>query len=403
MKPAALIAALLLSAAPTLAQTRIATVRDPARLVAMGERMERNGDPLAATVFYERALDLAPSNVGALRAAGENALKRGDAAAAMAHFSALANAEPRNAQALIGLGSALVLNHKPQDALATLQRATDLGGDKGQIAAQRGLAYDLAGEARNAQLAFAEALSVNPQDSSATQRMALSLALSGDNGAAMTLLQRFGPEPGSAEVRRTLALVHALGGRMDDAAQICASLMPMDEARRMQSFYAQLPRLGPRDRALAVHFGTLPGAAPGRPIPLSSAVQLAKAVAPAAASEPGTIGPAEAVITPEAATPGMAPVAPEVLRARPRLWVQLVSVTDAGKLPDEWRRLRGAAGEAVEGQLAYVQRAGPANRLLIGPFASDAAVRATLARLKARRVPAIPNRTPAGADIAPLS
>ena len=366
------------------------TVSDPARLVDMGERIERQGDLLAATVFYERALDLSPDQPLALRAAANNALKRGAIAVAAHYFAAWADAEPRNPEALIGLASGLTFEGRSREALAALQRAADLGGAKASIAAQRGLALDLEGDAATAQAAYAEALNANPADPITTQRMAISLALGGDNGAAMTLLQRFGAEPESAEVRRTLATVHALGGRLESAADIAASLMPIAQARRMQDFYAQLSRLTPRERAFAAHFGVLPAS---RPVTPSKPVLASSALA----------APPVAVATPATTTAGQPPLSPQLLKARPRLWVQLVSMTDPGKLPGEWQRIRKMAGGSIDGQVAYVQRAGALNRLLIGPFASDGAARNMVASLKARRLPAVLNRTPAGADIGALN
>jgi len=386
-----LLASALLVAAGATAQERHATIRDPVRLVAMGDRMERQGDPLAATVFYERALDFSPAYAPALRAAGANALRRGDVAAASRHYAAWANAEPRNPDALIGLASSLVLERRPREALALLGRAADLGGDKGRISAERGIALDLEGDTAGAQAAYAAALETAPSDPVVTQRMALSLALAGQNGAAVTLLQRFGAEPEAAEVRRTLALVHALGGRFEDAAGIAASLMPLDEARRMQAFYAQLPRLNPRDRALAVHFGKSPGTLP----PPAAPVQVATAAALVAA-------PAATAVAAMPTAPSPRPLSPQLLKARPRVWVQLVSMADAAKLPSEWRRIRGTAGVAAEGQLAYVQRAGAVHRLLVGPFAGEWAARRMIASLRAKRVPAVLNRTPAGADVVAL-
>lgn len=385
-----------LLASSVAAQERIVTVRDPARLVAMGERIEIQGELLPATVFYERALELAPSFPAALRAAGANAIKRGAWDAAAHYYATWANIEPRNPEALIGLGNSLLLHRRSREALAVLQRAADLGGDVVAIARLRGVAFDLEGDAKNAQAAYAEVINAVPADGVATQRMALSLALAGDNGAAVTLLQRFGPEPDAAEVRRTLATVYALGGRFDDAADIVASIMPLDEARKMQSFHRRLPQLGPRDRALAVHFGILPGAATPAP-PIVQAPRW---------DQPGMYGVAASAVTPPdmgAAKPLPQPLAPDLLKARSRLWVQLASSANPAKLAGEWRHIRETASETMAGQIPYVQRAGPHNRLLIGPFDSASAARVTVAKLKARRVASVLNRTPVGADLAPLN
>ena len=51
----------------------------------------------------------------------------------------------------------------------------------------------------------------------------------------------------------------------------------------------------------------------------------------------------------------------------------------------------------------FVQRSGANHRLLVGPFASSRDAEALIRQLKARRVGAVVNRTPAGADLQPLA
>ena len=415
-------AAVALLALPAMAQ-RISGNDDPARLVALGERLERQGELTGAMVFYDRALQFDPAYPLALRAAAANAMARGAGAEAARYYSTWANAEPRNPDALIGLASTLIVQQKPDEALALLQRAEDLNGHKGRIGAQRGIALDLQGNTAAAQAAYAVALDANTGDASTTQRMALSLALGRQDGAALTLMKRFGSEPESAEVRRTLALIHALGGRQADAAEIAASIFTLADAQKMRAFYAQLPRLTLRERALAVHFGMLPGSAPimaaasssprpmpapVAPIPSGPAPSTITATpVPPPAPRPSTPAPAPSQVTkaPVTTAPPVAatPISASQLAARPRIWVQVSSLADASRLNVEWRRVRGAAGEALVGQLPYVQRAGATNRLLVGPYATEAAARQAVARLKARRVDSLINRTPAGANLVPLT
>lgn len=415
-------AAVALLALPAMAQ-RASGNDDPARLVALGERLERQGELTGAMVFYERALLIDPAYPLALRAAATNAMARGVGAEAARYYSTWANAEPRNPEALIGLASTLIIQQKSDEALALLQRAEDLNGNKGRIAAQRGIALDLQGNTAAAQAAYAVALDANTGDAITTQRMALSLALGRQDGAALTLMKRFGNEPESAEVRRTIALIHALGGRQADAAEIAASLFPLAEAQKMRAFYAQLPRLTLRERALAVHFGMLPGAAPIAAVAATTPIPR-RAPAPAAPIPTGPVqptitatpvppapirtptpAPSQVTTAPITTAPPVAaqPISSSQLAARPRIWVQVSSLADASRLNVEWRRIRGAAGDALGGQLAYVQRTGTTNRLLVGPYATEAAARQAIARLKARRVDAIINRTPAGANLVPLT
>lgn len=260
MRRLAAIAVWALLTFPAAAQ-RIPGNDNPARLVALGERLERQGELAGAMIFYDRALQFDPGFVSAFRAAAANAMARGADSEAGHYYSTWAGREPRNPEPLVGLASTLITPQRPEEALVLLQRAEDLGGHLGRIAAQRGIAFDLLGDPAAAQRAYAVALDADPGDALTTQRMALSLALSGQDGAALTLMKRFGSEPESAAVRRALALIHALGGRRTDAAELAASLAPIAEARKMRAFYAQLSRLAPRDRAVAVHLGTLPSEA----------------------------------------------------------------------------------------------------------------------------------------------
>lgn len=298
--------------------------------------------------------------------------------------------------ALVELGRRPIAQRRPDEALAVVGQAAEGGGARIAIALQRGIALDLKGDFAAAQQAYAAALAAEPTDPETVQRMALSLALAGKSGAAQTLLQRLGAEGGSA--RRTLALVHALGGRQADAAEIAMASMSIDEGRRMRAFYAELARLPLRDRAAAVHLGALPG---------DPAPAMAAAV-PTATPVQSRDQPAQFVVTsvgsPDFATaPAARQALPSgLLAARPRIWVQLSSVADAAALEAEWQRIRRSAGEAVDGQPSYVQRTGTMNRLLIGPFASDAAARAVIGKLRAKRLDAVLNRTPAGANLAPL-
>lgn len=295
--------------------------------------------------------------------------------------------------ALIRQGRALVLQRRPEEALPLLDQAAELGAPRATVAAQRAIALDMTGELRAAQQDYTLALAANPGDAETVQRMALSLALSGNSGAALTLMQRLGSETGGA--RRTLALVHALGGRLSDAAEIAAATASIDEARRLRAFYADLPKLPLRERAIAVHMAALPDAP-------AAAMAAAVPVAPSSARS------AEIVVTPidspafAAAPVGRVAVPAAMLAARSRLWVQISSSPDRATLGGDWDRLRAAAGDVLDGQTPYVQRFGPHNRLLVGPFATEGTARALIARLKARRLDAILNRTPAGAELVPL-
>lgn len=394
--PVAVIAAFLFALPAYAQQTRpssgLSALSDPAKLVAMGRQFEKRGDLVQAMTFYDHALSVDPKNGPALLAAGENALRRNDGQAAFTYFSALAAADPKSAAAQLGLGASLVMRQQPLQGLAALRRAAELGAPVAKVAAQRGLAYDLSGDPRSAQIAYAEALAFEPNNIETAQRMAVSLAISGGRAAALQLMRRFGADDAnSVEVRRTLALIYAVTGDLDTANEIAASILSPEDAKLLAGFFAELPGLSPHDKLMAAHFGRLPAQrqSPTRP-PVAAADQ--PAIAAAAPR------PAPSPQLPPAAQP--LPLAQ--LRASPRVWVQLSSNRDRAMLGPGWARLQGLGKGLVDGQRPYVQRVGGTSRLLIGPFPNFAQAKSAAARLKARGIPSLPITTPAGADLAPL-
>jgi Flp pilus assembly protein TadD len=370
-------AALLLLLAALLAQpadarrkaTGAAALRDPVRLVEMGKRLEAQGDLANAAQFYERALNADATSAVALEAAGGNALRRGDGASAFGYFAGWASQDRTNPRAMLGLGASLILRQQPDEALPVLARALELGAPRGAVAAQKGLALDLLGQQRDAQIAYAEAIAADPADRTNPQRMALSLAISGDRAAALRMMGRFADDTSSVDVRRTLATVHALSGSLAVAEEIGAATLPPEQARAVAAFHAGLSRLSPAQKAAAVHFGRVAGPALAAALP-----------------------PPEAAPPPEGAT----------ISDAPQIWVQVLSTPNRASLPAEWRRIARDAGAAVDGLGVSVQPTGTTNRLLLGPMPDQGAATALVRRLAERRVAAIVNRTAAGTPLEPL-
>lgn len=407
---ATLVAILLFTAPVAFAQQRAASglsaLRDPTKLVAMGKQLEERGDLVQAMTFYDHALTVDPRNPAALAAAGENSLRRNDGQLAFDFYSKLAASDPKSATAQLGLGASLVMRQQPLQGLAALRRAAELGAPVAKVAAQRGLAYDLSGDSRSAQIAYAEALAFEPNNIETAQRMAVSLAISGSRAASLQLMQRFGAnDTNSLELRRTLALIYAVTGDLATANEIAASILSAEDARVLAGFFAQLSGLSRHDKLMAAHFGRLPGSkTPPAPTPASAkraAVQPAQTPALAAPAS-GPSAPPKPVAVPPQPLPVAKPLPLAQLRASPRVWVQLSSNRDRAMLAPGWARIRWLGRGLVDGQVPHVQRAGGTNRLLIGPFANIAQARSAVARLKARRISALPITTPAGADLAPL-
>lgn len=436
MRAAAALLLLAATADPSLAQARkekddaaVAALNNPARLVTIGDHARTSSDFMLALSFYERALGIDPGFVPALRASTEVAL-------AMRMLQALSYAErwvratPKDGLAHLAVGAALVQQNRPTEAQKSFALSEAAGGPPAAIAMQRGLAFDLLGQSRNAQIAYADAMQRVPGDRSVVEHLALSLAIGGDNEAAMQLLQ---PEAekasGQPSFERTLVLVHALGGRLDLARRIAtANLSPQASAAAGDVLERITSLPTPAAKAAAVHLGILPDV--GRPAREAPATVQAPAPAPQQTAppppEPETVAQAPVIEAPPPRAPEPVPAKPaaeQPVAARPapkpeplpaglpklsaaqlkaaHVWLQLSSSPDRALVASDLARFKRKAS-AIGNYNAYVQDAGGTHRLLIGPFRSADDAQKVSRRLKAAGVDSYINRAPAGSAIAPL-
>jgi Flp pilus assembly protein TadD len=238
---AALGAGMWLAGGPALAQTNGTLSGE-----SSGNSLSRNLHTLAEN----------PRSLPALMGAGQAALSLGDARAALTFFARAEEVAPRDGRIKMWMGSALVQLEQPKAALKFFRDATDLGVPEADVARDRGLAFDTAGDPRRAQRDYRLALQNGP-DPEVTRRLALSLAISGDRNAALQLLD---PQLASGDraAERTRALVLALTGDLAGAGRVVQASMPGAPGEAMMPFLARLPSLSYADRALAVHLGRFP-------------------------------------------------------------------------------------------------------------------------------------------------
>jgi hypothetical protein len=65
-----------------------------------------------------------------------------------------------------------------------------------------------------------------------------------------------------------------------------------------------------------------------------------------------------------------------------RIWVQVATGRDKAALAFDWRRMTREAPKKLGGKTAYISAWGQTNRLLTGPFPSDAAANSFIAQLR---------------------
>ncbi|MFN3474331.1 MAG: SPOR domain-containing protein [Blastomonas sp.] len=204
-------------------------------------------------------LALNPGDIDALIDGGNAALLLGDPQAAIGFFARADEMSPGNGRVKAGLGSGLLLNENPYEALRLFEEAKRLGVPESVFAADRGLAYDLVGNSSAAQADYELALRRGGDDET-IRRYALSLAIAGDRTAAEAQLDPL-LRKRDAAAWRTRAFVLAVSGDAQGAIAIADATMPKRMAASIEPFFRFMGRLTPAQQAAAAHFGQFPQAA----------------------------------------------------------------------------------------------------------------------------------------------
>jgi hypothetical protein len=104
------------------------------------------------------------------------------------------------------------------------------------------------------------------------------------------------------------------------------------------------------------------------------------------------------------------PVSPEQVRTaanqqaeKPRIWLQLASGSNAGALPDQFKRLSSRYKDLFDGISGYVSEGPDRARLLIGPFKSSRDAEVFAEDLASVNVDAFSWTSPAGQAVRKLT
>jgi Flp pilus assembly protein TadD len=300
------------------------------------------GDAASTLSVHLRTLAANPRDLFALLGAGQSALAVGDPNAALGFFARAEELAPSNGRAKAGLATALVQLEKADDALPLFGQAVSLGVSEGEIAADRGLAYDLRGDNRRAQKDYALALKRGADDE-VTRRYALSLAISGDRDAAIEMLDPLLRKQDRA-AWRARSFILALTGDVAGANGVARQVMPGPLAASMSPFLTRLGKLNAAEQAHAVNFGTMPSDGqtfasvqmgdPFKPVVTPRAdVSASSALIPA--GEPLGRKPSGTQVASALPTP-KSPVASEPARVGARVGARIGPI-DPTKLPPEAR------------------------------------------------------------------
>ncbi|MGV3480214.1 MAG: tetratricopeptide repeat protein [Sphingobium sp.] len=247
----------------TIIQTLRATVAAAALILLPSVTVRAQSSIFTSDAEAGRALSQAlntlssdPQNVRALIEAGNAALALDDTNGALGFFARAEEIDPRNGRIKTGLARAMLMTERPREALKLFNDAVGLGIPEGEIAGDRGLAYDLRGDTRRAQRDYQTALR-HGQDAEVTRRLALSYAIGGDREQAMQTLDPLLRIQDRA-AWRARAFIMAIGGDLEGANGVARTVMPANLAVPMGPFFARLPSLSASQKAAAVHFGRIP-------------------------------------------------------------------------------------------------------------------------------------------------
>ena len=192
----------------------------------------------------------------ALADAGLAALELGDMRAAIGFLAKADQIYSSSGRVKVGLGRALLAEENPFGAIRYFDQAVANGIPLQEIAADRGLAYDLIGRNRDAQKDYQLAMRYG-RDDQLIARYAISLGISGDVELADKQLNPL-LHKSDRDAWRNRAFIYAMNGRKKDANNIVDQTMERQMARAIKPFFDRMPKLTAAQKAAAVHLGHFP-------------------------------------------------------------------------------------------------------------------------------------------------
>lgn len=209
-----------------------------------------------------------PDRLEALLEAADASLAVADYDAAIGFFGRAANVAPTDPRVKLGTARTYLRAGRPVAALPLFAAAQSAGASARDVLPSQALALDMVGDQPGAQAAYTRALELDPDNHEVRRRLALSHAISGDADAFQDALAPLLEERDFAAFRaRAFGL--AILGQSERAASIVEAVMPADLAARIVPYLAFMPRLTPAQQAAAANLGIFPRAADiGRESPL---------------------------------------------------------------------------------------------------------------------------------------
>ena len=249
LRMALLVAAPLLLAActadPTVTGVRptaedIAEGGEAATLVRIGDTMRDAGDVVGAIPFYRRAHQIDSLSAEPLVRLAEALQIMGAYDEASRTWRAALVINPNDPALLRGYGYTLIAVNQPQLAIDQLKASLEIADDVRPYNGL-GVAYDMIGDPRAAQMHYRLGLQLMPDNLTILNNLGLSLALSGDFEDSIVLLRRVvASQDATARHRQNLALAYGLSGQVELAAQVASEDLGDEAVASNLAYYAIL-------------------------------------------------------------------------------------------------------------------------------------------------------------------
>jgi Flp pilus assembly protein TadD len=259
----ALALALGLSACAGGANSPTAAERDAksATLLNVADETNAGGDPATAASLYRQLHDMAPKDPVPLGRLAATFMTMQDYRAASQAYRAALALDDGNADFHRGLALALLAMGDAPGAMTEIRAALAKRADDPRLYSLMGVAQDMVGRHDLAQQSYRHGIAIAPASVGLRNNYAMSLALSGDYGEAVTKLAEIAGPQASPRYRLNLALAYGLAG--DDAKAAATSREVLDDAsvQNNLAYYALLRGMDQERRTAAIIGAELRGAA----------------------------------------------------------------------------------------------------------------------------------------------
>jgi Flp pilus assembly protein TadD len=214
---------------------------------------ERAHDYTAAVTFYNSLYDRDPDDLKAAFGLSRNLRFVGAYVQAMDILERAIEDHPDNAELPGELGKVQLASGRPEEAVASLMKAREMGPKDWRVHSALGIAFDRLGRYDSAAVSYAAALALSPNNLSVLNNMALSLVQTGEIERGIELLTRAASSrQASIQIRQNLAMVHAINGDIDKAERLARQDLPEKMVEANVEFYRRLAASAATDGVGAV-------------------------------------------------------------------------------------------------------------------------------------------------------